>query len=542
MKRAAIYTRVSSEEQVQGYSLDAQIDAIREYCASKGYEVAGEYVDGGYTGRNDKRPQFKRLIADAQDGLFEAVIVHKFDRFARNRAHSVIHKALLRDLGISVLSVAEPTDPDNPSSIITEGILEVVAEWYSANLGQEVRKGRTKGAKLGKYMGGFIRYGYKVDCESHTVIDETEAKNVLSIFQKAADGMPLRQIVLWLHNEGIPTKHPGGKWSAQRLSLMLKDEAYIGKAFFNKKKRKGGKLVDGEPVSMPYPAIVPEELFNRVRARLAQNKRQNKGATKRFYLLQYLGRCGECGGNLRCHTVGKHRYINCSRQHTYPDYHCYKPENWNMDWIEDFVWAEVADILDNYRNATTDLLLERFENAGSEREQQIATAKQHLEDLKWEKQRILTTIRKGYVTEGEADLQFKAINSEREHWENELTSIQSLHADSEAAAEKFVAQLKQLDKFFDYGGIWFLGPEQKKQILNTLLKEFVLYHDSKIELRFKLPVSEKQLADTISSLSSNNVLYDRVNLITQHSLVQTFNLAAKKKQSSRRWCRGRRIQ
>jgi hypothetical protein len=86
-----------------------------------------------------------------------------------------------------------------------------------------------------------------------------------------------------------------------------------------------------------------------------------------------------------------------------------------------------------------------------------------------------------------------------------------LHADIEAAAEKFVVQLKQLDKLFDWGGIWFLTSEQKKQILNTLLQEFALYRDGKIELRFKLPVKEKLVADTIATLSSNNVLYDRVD-------------------------------
>jgi hypothetical protein len=360
-------------------------------------------------------------------------------------------------------------------------------------------------------MGGFIKFGYGVNSDGYHVINEIEAKHVLSIFQKANSGMPLRQIVLWLHNEGIPTKRPG-QWTPQRISLMLKDQTYIGRSFFNKKRRKVDKLVEGEPVAVPFPAIVPEELFNRVRVRLAENKRKNSGGAKRFYLLQNLGKCGECGGNLRCHTVGKHRYIGCSRQHTYPHYDCYKPGNWRLGWIESFVWAEVEDILHDYRNATSDLLLERFESASSEREQQIATAKQHLEDLKWEKQRILTTIRKGYVTEAEAELQFKAINSEREHWERELSNLQALQADSEAAADKFVAQLKQLDRLFDWGGIWSLTPEQKKQILNTLLQEFVLYRDGKIELRFKLPVNEKQVADTIATLSSNNVLYDRVEL------------------------------
>jgi hypothetical protein len=141
----------------------------------------------------------------------------------------------------------------------------------------------------------------------------------------------------------------------------------------------------------------------------------------------------------------------------------------------------------------------------------IVSDRQHLDDLKREKQRVLTTIRKGCVTEAEADLQFKAMNCEREHWERELSNVQALHADIEAAAEKFVVQLERLDKLFDRGGIGFLTSEQKGQILNTLLQEFALYRDGKIELRFKLPVKEKLVADTIATLSSNNVLYDRVD-------------------------------
>jgi hypothetical protein len=165
----------------------------------------------------------------------------------------------------------------------------------------------------------------------------------------------------------------------------------------------------------------------------------------------------------------------------------------------------------------------------------IVSARQRLEDSKWGKQPIVTTLRKGCVTEAEADLQFKAMKSEQGHWEGELSSLQALHAEAEAAAEKFVAQLEQLDKFFDYGGIWFLTSEQRRQILNTLLQEFVLCHDGKIGLRFKLPVNEKQVADTIATLSSNNVLYDRVDLIGHDSLVPKFNLTTKKEQSSRRW-------
>jgi len=172
--------------------------------------------------------------------------------------------------------------------------------------------------------------------------------------------------------------------------------------------------------------------------------------------------------------------------------------------IEEYVWGGVEEVLHDYRNSTYDLLLDRLENTKGDREKQIATAKEELERLKWEKQRLLTTIRKGYVTEAEADIQFKAINSEREYWEQELTNLESLQDNQDSAVDTFMAQLKQVDKMFNYG--FYPSPEQKKDILNTLLKEFVLYRDGKIELRFKLPVNKTQVAETVLTLSHNNTM------------------------------------
>ncbi|GAI17329.1 unnamed protein product, partial [marine sediment metagenome] len=178
---------------------------------------------------------------------------------------------------------------------------------------------------------------------------------------------------------------------------------------------------------------------------LAENKRKNNGSTKvgRFYILSHLGKCGECGGSLLCRTAKTHRYLHCSRQLNYPYIHnCYEPKMWHMDTVEDYVWAEVEDILHNYRNSAYDLLLDKFESAKGEREQQIVRAREQLEGMKLEKQRLLTTIRKGYATEVEAELQFIAIKSEREYWEQELNNLQSLQDNDNAALDAFMAPIQ----------------------------------------------------------------------------------------------------
>jgi len=498
---------------VDGFSLGAQEDFMRNFCQGNGYEVFDTYVDGGYSGKSDDRPEFKRMIADAQAGLFDVVIVHKFDRFARNRAQAVHYKALLKDIGINVVSVSEPIDPDSPSSILLEGVLETVAEWYSANLSEEVRKGKLKGFASGYYQGGYLKYGYKLKTvavgneDKHVLdIDEVEAAVLITIFNKAAGGMTLRKLAQWLYMEGIPSKQ-GGKWSGQHIARLLRDRTYLGEGTYGKTTRRGKRTVkSSNPVTTTVPQIVPEDLFNRVGAQLSLNKAKNTGSTKpdRNYILQHLGKC-ECGGALQCKTVKGRRYMSCSRQIYWPHiYKCYKPVHWHMDDIESHIWSEVEDTLHNYRDGTYDLLLDRFEGGRGDRDKQLADKKNELEQVMLGKQQILTQLRKGHIDDGEADLQLSASRSDQERLEYELLNLQSFQDSNDSAVDAFMAQLKQLDKWFDYG--FYPAPAEKKEILNTLLQEFILHKDGRIELRFKVPVNEEQVAEKVLCLSHGELL------------------------------------
>ena len=121
----ATYARVSSSEQVKGYSLDAQVQTTSNFAQSRGWTVVAEYVEPGLTATNDQRPQFQRMIQDALSGQFEIIVVHSFDRFSRNMEDAVVYKGLLRRDGIQVVSVTEPVDPNSPLSFVYEGIIGV---------------------------------------------------------------------------------------------------------------------------------------------------------------------------------------------------------------------------------------------------------------------------------------------------------------------------------------------------------------------------------------------------------------------------------
>ena len=159
--KVALYARVSSERQDVDLSITAQLKELRKYASLNGHAVVKEYVDEAESGRSIDRPGFQNMIAAARQKVSpsEAILVWKLSRFARNREDSIIYKSLLRKHGIQVVSINEPVE-DTPSGKLLEGIIEVIDEFYSANLSQDVLRGLRENASRGFYNGGRPPYGY----------------------------------------------------------------------------------------------------------------------------------------------------------------------------------------------------------------------------------------------------------------------------------------------------------------------------------------------------------------------------------------------
>ena len=137
--KAVIYVRYSSAGQSE-QSIEGQLRVCKEYAERTGYTVINEYIDRATTGTNDNRPEFQRMLGDAKRKEFTAVIVYKLDRFARNKYHSVIHKHALKKLDVKILSATEMLS-DSAEGRLLESILESMAEMYSEDLSQKVRRG-----------------------------------------------------------------------------------------------------------------------------------------------------------------------------------------------------------------------------------------------------------------------------------------------------------------------------------------------------------------------------------------------------------------
>src|SRR5215210_7613692 len=154
---AAVYVRVSSKEQVEGYGLDAQRRACRDFCATRSYTVVADYADEGVSAHTDnlaKRPAFSRLMADAEAGRFSVIVVHKMDRFARKLRVALECLEQLGRAHVGVVSVSEPNlDFSTPQGFLFLSMLGALAEWYSRNLAVETSKGWAERKRRGLYAG-----------------------------------------------------------------------------------------------------------------------------------------------------------------------------------------------------------------------------------------------------------------------------------------------------------------------------------------------------------------------------------------------------
>ena len=152
IRRAAGYIRVSSEEQTENYSLPAQERAIRLYCEAHGWELVALYADEGKSAWSDdagSRPQFAAMLADAEAGAFDAVIVHKLDRFARSVIVALETLQRLEARRVGFVSIAEQMDFTTPIGKVILTTLAAFAEYYSANLSAETRKGKAERKRQG---------------------------------------------------------------------------------------------------------------------------------------------------------------------------------------------------------------------------------------------------------------------------------------------------------------------------------------------------------------------------------------------------------
>lgn len=322
MKIAAAYVRVSTEEQTE-LSPDSQVKLIREYAKKNGFIVPKEFIfhDDGISGRSTaKRQGFNQMIGTAKlkPKPFDAILLWKFSRFARNREDSIVYKSMLHKLGIDVISISENVG-DDKMSVLIEAMIEAMDEYYSINLAEEVRRGMQE--KFSR--GGVVSqppYGYRMG-DNVFVIQPDEAEIVRKIYQDFLSGAGRREIAVELNALGVVTRK-GRPFDNRRVEYILSNPVYTGML----RRSKNGRQSSGDPFNQRedmqvipgnHEPIIDRETFDAAQKRLKEAKRlyvKHAHTEGRPFMLKGVVRCSNCGStlvmamrntSLQCHLYAK---------------------------------------------------------------------------------------------------------------------------------------------------------------------------------------------------------------------------------------------
>lgn len=387
MDNAVIYARYSSSGQ-RDESIEGQLRDCHDFAERYGLNVIGEYCDKALTGTTDKRPEFQRMIRDSSKGNFSVVITWKNDRFARSRYDSAIYKYKLKQNGVRIF-YAKESIPDGPEGIILESVMEGYAEYYSANLSQNVKRGIYDSALKRQTLGQQV-YGLQKGADGRWEHNPSEAPIVKRIFEQYAAGVSSKDIYEGLNASGYRTSR-GGLFNKSSVRRILQNEKYCGVY-------KYADIRDEEGI----PPIVSKELFRKVTKML--EFRHNKPAAKKNeeggYILTGKLFCGHCESPMTAasgtsKTGRVYNYYMCNNARTKK---CDK-KRVPKEWIEDLIVRKLADI------ANDDVIINEFADRfmewqkKQESNNEVKTLEKQLRVVEKSINNTMTVIDSGFITD-----------------------------------------------------------------------------------------------------------------------------------------------
>ena len=474
-KRAAIYTRVSSEAQAleESVSLAEQARDCEAYAEERGYSIIHRYTDIE-SGVSRTRPGFQRLQADARAGQFDIIIGWKADRLARSGSAM---GDLLDAVGrrVCVETVRETFN------LQTAELMASIARMERQNFVERSLMGKKGAARAGRIPAGRPLYGYRKDAEGKPVIDEHEAQVVKRLFHEYAN-----------ERRGVPTiakalqREYGFKRSAAGLYWMLRNPAYCGRMVY-------------DAIAIPdCPAIVSQALWDQTQECLTKNLvRAARGNTQVSYALQGLITCAGCGRLLAARTRREKngrtlRYYRCrgySRE-------CRPRPYIKADLLEARVWHHVSDLL-----RSPDKVVERFSNPTSDTlEEDIRSAERDVKKWTRRSERLIGIFVQEVITEAEFEHQRRFVVEPLEAAEERVGRLTAQRERALAATGAGNAFIANLRKYLVTLGVQPSPPEDGgpldeeglKAVIRDIFARAIIDKDNRLRYELRVPTSPPQ--------------------------------------------------
>ena len=251
-KKCVLYPRVSTEMQVDGYSLEGQKNGLKRFADREEMEIVGIYEDAGKSGKSiEGRPAFKKMLSDIGNGLeIDYILVYKLSRFGRNAADILNSLEYVQSYGVNLICIEEGIDSSQTSGKLLISVLSAVAEIERENIIEQTMNGRREKARQGGWNGGFAPYGYYLK-DNQLLIEESEAAAIRIIFEKfAGSDIGYGGIAKYLNLQGIK-KIPRQNgtlenWSGHLVRQILDNPVYCGKIAYGRRTREKVKGTKNE--------------------------------------------------------------------------------------------------------------------------------------------------------------------------------------------------------------------------------------------------------------------------------------------------------
>ena len=461
--RVACYARVSTEDQAERQTVQAQIDFDRRYCELHGLTIAGIYVDDGISGTVplDERPDGRRLVEDAKAGAFTMVLVYRLDRLGRSLKTLISAHEQLEEAGVAIRSGTEPFDTTSPIGKFLFSLLASMAELERATIGERLTMGRDRVAKAGKWTGGPVPFGYDLDAvgcliASERVVEgtgQTEAEIAAGLFKRVAEGasvpaecrrMDALGVSCEMRYAGGATRTANTSWKPNRLHFILKNPVYYG--------RHTVKSQNG-PIEREVPALVTREIWDATRAGLVRNRKLSTRNAKNRYLLRGLISCSRCGrGYTGAYSVTRKgvvkREYRCSGQFisatAIPGERC-RAKILPADMVEERVWQDCRRFIEDpgqtLQDAESELRKRTGDTVNADIERRRLT--RLLAEKEAERERVMTLFRRGRASLEDVEQQLDAIQGEATEIRGQLEVLR-VQQDVAAAYEAHHAEARAL--------------------------------------------------------------------------------------------------
>ena len=486
MGRIALYCRVSTDDQAERNTIEAQRDFLRDYARLYSHTITGEYFDEGISGTVPlaQRPGGAALLLDAKYKCFESVVVYRLDRLGRSLMAIMDAYQQFESFNVVIRSATEPFDTSSPFGKFLFQFLGSLAELERSTINERMTLGRIRVAKNGKWASGTPPFGYMVDDEgrltpsTHVIAGQTDAEIVHDLFTRIAQGSTSIQEAMRFTALGVPRLKREGttlrriprQWRSCSILYILRNPVYTGQYVI--KTKLGGDIVcTTEP-------IVSRHLWEQANEQLVRNRHKPCGNQKQTYLLSGLITCGACGSNYVGSRVADGKgwsrlYYRCGRQTHSEDPRRCRAGYIRADKIEDFIWQQCLEFIHNPERVIT--LLQEKLAAYTDKNKNVLERQRALQHALLEKEqkrdRIKHLFINGHIGPDEMEQSHRVVDQEVSKLRRAMDELQASTTMEEAYTHYYANVTALLDSLKDAAR---LADDQTKQyVISRMLSGIV---------------------------------------------------------------------